>query len=436
MIPRSDDFVVTGGRGFEVRLDSLEQAAAALSVSSASLSNAEYALYSMRRSVEAGACDASGAAVQLDQETLRLEARARRAVDECLGAASSVRQAATAYADEESRRASAADGLQNLLIGSSAVPAFLRLLGAKGIGRDLDLSPESDGRTLARALRARHQGDIDGTPADLLVGPRVPVSAGTGDPSTYSYAVRSLRQAQGQEALDDGSTVPPSSILVERFTRPDGSVAVMVTVPGTETWAMDSPDGNLFDTEGILDGLASRESQTRSLIKQALADQNLGENDEVVFNCYSQGGIQVFGLLEDQEFRARHRVAAVTAVGSPVSAFDLPDEVPVLSLTNADDIVPAASARQIEPSGGLVNVRSPSRFDLVAKAQYPQVVVAQAHDLGNYARDATALDSSGSPAVIEHSASMGAALGVGASASRERFVYTGTDTRTNPGSKP
>ncbi|WP_138415860.1 hypothetical protein [Sinomonas gamaensis] len=436
MIPGSDDFVVTGGRGFEVRLDSLEQAAAALSVSSASLSNAEYALYSMRLSAEAGSCGASSTAVQLDQESLRLEARARRAVDECLGAAASVRQAATAYANEESRRASAADGLQNLLIGSSAVPAFLRLLGAKGIGRDLDLSPESDGRTLARALRAREQGHIEGSPKDLLVGPRVQVAAGNGDPSTYSYALRSLRQAQGHEELDDGTTVPPSSILVERFTRADGSVAVMVTVPGTQTWALDSADGNLFDTEGILDGLASRESQTRALIQQALADQNLGENAEVVFNCYSQGGIQVFGLLEDEEFRARHRVAAVTAVGSPVSAFDLPAEVPVLSLTNADDIVPAASGRQVEPSGALVNVRSPSRFDPIAKAQYPQVVVAQAHDLGNYARDAATLDSSGSPAVLEHSGSIGAALGAGSAASRERFVYTGTDTRTNPGPKP
>jgi hypothetical protein len=428
-----DDFVVTGGRAFEVRLDSLEQAAAALSASSASLDNAGYALYSMRRSVEAGACGASSAAVQLDQEALRLEAMARRAVDECLGAACSVRQAATAYADEESRRASAADGLQNLLTGSSAVPAFLRLLGASGVGRDLDLSPENNGRTLARALRASQQGHIDGSPGDVVVGPRVLVPAGNGDPSTYSYALRSLRQAQGQEPLDDGSIVPPSSILVERFTRADGSVAVMVTVPGTQTWALDSADGNLFDTEGILDGLASRESQTRSLIQQALADQNLGENDEVVFNCYSQGGIHVFGLLEDEEFRARHRVAAVTAVGSPVSAFDLPADVPVLSLTNADDIVPAASGRQIEPSGGLVNVRSPSRFDLIAKAQYPQVVVAQAHDLGNYARDAKTLDSSGSPALLEHSGSIGAALGAGSAASRERFVYTGTDTRTNPG---
>jgi hypothetical protein len=433
----SEDFVITGGRGFAFRLDSLMNAAAALQASSDALGRAESALYSLRRYVEAGACRGSGLAFRVDQESLRLEAAARRTVDECVRVAASVGKAAASYAAEESRRAAAADGLQNLLLGSNAIPALLRLLGPHGVGQGLNYSPESDGRTLARALRRWDRDSIDGGPDDVLVGPRSQIPAGTGNARTYSYALKSLRQAQGQETLDDGSKVPPSSILVERFTRADGSVAVMITVPGTQTWDLDAEDGNVFDTEGILDGMATSPSQVRGLIEQALADQNLGENDTVLFNCYSQGGIHVFGLLEDEAFRERYKVAAVTAVGSPASAFDLPADVPVLSLTNADDIVPAASGRPAEPSGGVVNVRSPSRAGWIARTQFPGEVVAGAHDLGNYARDARALDGSENRAVLEHSAAVAGALGAAtAITARERFVYTGSDTRTTPGRKP
>ena len=438
MTPSTEEFVITGGRGFAFRLDSLMSAAAALSASSDALSRAGSALYGVRRYVEAGACPGSSLAFQIDQESLRLEAATRRAVDECVRVAASVGQAAAAYEEEESRRAAAADGLQNLLLGSNAVPALLRLLGLRGVGQGLDYASESDGRTLARTLRSWESDSIDGSPDDLLVAPRSQVPAGTGNAGTYSYALKTLRQAQGQVTLDDGSTVPPSSIVVERFARADGSVAVMVAVPGTQTWDLDAADGNVFDTEGILDGMASRPSQVRGLIEQALADQNLSENDTVLFNCYSQGGIQVFGLLEDEAFRERYKVGAVTAVGSPASAFDLPADVPVLNLTNADDIVPAASGHPAEPSSGVVNVRSPSRVGWSAKSQFPNEVIAGAHDLGNYAKDARALDGSENPAVLEHSAAVAGALGsaTAATAVRERFVYTATDTRTSPGRKP
>jgi hypothetical protein len=229
--------------------------------------------------------------------------------------------------------------------------------------------------------------------------------------------------------------------MVERFVRADGSVAVMISVPGTETWEMDSPDGNLFDVEGILDGMAYRDSHARTLIRQALAEQALGSDDVVVFNAYSQGVIHVLGLLEEQEFRDQYRVAAVTAIGGPVSAFDVPVDVPVLSFSNADDIVPAAGARFLEPSGSVAMVRTPSRGGPVMAATFPQETVAQAHDLGKYAEEARLLDRSRDLGVAAHAAAVGAALSGTAAGTagpapqpqqRERFVYTGTDTRTSP----
>ncbi|WP_334172671.1 hypothetical protein [Sinomonas sp.] len=442
-----DGFVVTGGARFVVTLDALEASAVALRAISPALERAGRALYAARQAVVAAACRKSVAAHRFDSEARQVEVRARRAREESEETAAAVARAAESYTKEETARAQAMDGLQNILLRMGAIPGLLAPLGLDGVGAAG--ARAVPGSTLAALLRTVQQGRLGGSPEDAARVTRSTLAPGTGDPSCFSYALSSLRQAQGQEPLADGSFVQPSSIIVERIPRPDGTVAVIVTVPGTQTWALDPEDGNVFDTEGILDGMAYRDSQVRGLIKQALQDQHVGPHDAVLFNSYSQGGIHVLGLLEDREFLGQYRVAAVTTVGSPVSAFAIPDGIPVLSLTNADDIVPTASGRVAEPSEAVVNVRSPSRAGPAATVLFAQDVIAQAHDLVNYARDAERLDESADGAVLAHRAAVGAALGAGAAAAahgaaagpggstpqtggaqRERFAYTATDPKT------
>ncbi|MCH6468720.1 hypothetical protein [Sinomonas terrae] len=420
-------------------LESLEASAVALRAASSSLERAGRGLYASRQSVIAGACWPSNLALRFDDEARRVDVRAARAREESEGWAAAVARAAETYRKEEAARARAMDGLQNIVFQAGAIPGLLDVLGLGGLS--VAGARVVPGTTLATLLRSLQAGRLAGSAGEPAGVNRASIAAGTGDPSCFLYAVSSLRRAQGQEPLEDGSFVPPSSILVERVPRADGSIAVMVTVPGTQTWALDPEDGNVFDSEGILDGMAYRDSQVRGLIDEALRDQNLGADDVVLFNSYSQGGIHVLGLLEDQEFLERYRVAAVTTVGSPVSAFAIPEGIPVLSLTNADDIVPTASGQVVEPSESVVNVRSPSRAGPAALL-FPQEVVAKAHDLGNYAHDAERLDESADPAVLGHRAAVGAALGVGVAAGaaagapqtgspqRERFAYTATDPKT------
>ncbi|WP_138444725.1 hypothetical protein [Sinomonas susongensis] len=441
----SDGFVVAGGPRFVVALESLEASTVALREASAVLERAGGALYSVRQTVLGASCRSSLAAPQFDDEARRVEVRARRARDESAACASAVARAAEAYRGEETARTRAMDGLQNFLLRTDAIGGLLGPLGLSSVSAaGTRVAP---GSTLATLLRTLQRDRLAGSPDDPVLVSRSPLAPGTGDPSRFSYALSSLRQAQGQEPLEDGSFVRPSSVMVERVPRPDGSVAVTVTVPGTQTWAMDAEDGNVFDTEGILDGMAYRDSQVRSLIEEALRDQDLGADDVVLFNSYSQGGIHVLGLLEDREFLERYRVAAVTTVGSPASAFAAPEGIPVLSLTNADDIVPTAGGRLADLSGSIVNVRSPSRAGSAAILGFPQDVIAQAHDLGNYARDAERLDESGNAAVLAHRTAVGTALGVGLGAGvaaaaaagsasqtgapqRQRFAYTATDPKT------
>lgn len=442
----SDGFVVTGGQRFAVRLESLEASAAALRSSAEALGRARDGIYLSRLSVSPGACSTSGLGFEFGDQAWRLEERTRRAREESEGCATAVVRAAQAYCEEETAKAQALDGLQNVLLKADVMSGLLDVLGLGALGAASQPGVRSS--TLAKFLKEVARDRMAGSATDVGRATRTALTPGAGDASRFSYALESLRQAQGHEPLDDGSFVPPSSIMVERVPRADGSFAVVVTVPGTQTWASDSEDGNLFDTEGILDGLAYRDSQTRTLIKQALEDQKIGSDDVVLFNCYSQGGIHVLGLLEDPAFVERYRVGAVTAVGSPVSAFDVPRGVPILSLTNADDIVPTASGRAAVPTESVLNVRTPSRSGPAAAGLFPQTVVAQAHDLGNYAGDAQELDRSDDSAVLAHKAAVGAALGAAAGTApaagtvagagapgstdsrRERFAYTASDPKT------
>lgn len=439
-VPGTDGAVVTGGRGFATHLDSLEAAAGELHDAAVAVRNAQGALYMARLSIAPAACTGSAMAAQYDDESNRLELRARRAVSEAEGIATAVRAAAAAYEEEEAKRAVAVDGLQNLLGGSGGVPLLLQLMGLPILAAFMGRARDSPGRSMASIIRGLASGQIEDSSGEDLAVSRAPVAAGSGDPGTFGYGLRSLRAAQSQVPLDDGSRVPESSILVERFVRADGSVAVLVSVPGTETWNLD--DSNVMDTEGILDGLGRQDSQVRALIRHALADQGLGPADEVVFTCYSQGVIHVMGLLEDPEFLGKYRVSAVTAVGGPVAAFNPPAEIPILSLTNADDIVPAASGHIAEPLGSVVSVRTPARGGAAAAATFPLQTAAQAHDLENYERDGQLLDASENPAVAQHAGIVGAALGAGVLGSaalaapppqRERFAYTGTDLRSKTG---
>ncbi|WP_433875131.1 hypothetical protein [Sinomonas atrocyanea] len=459
-------FTVTGGAAFRVDTAALAEAASALASAADATRRIAAGIESARAAVWRGAC-AGSAAARFDDEasalvraagTLRLDlAATRQAVD----------ASARAYADAEAGRASGAEGLQGLA-------RFL--VGAAAPGLPWDLVRFAPGRFLAGGLNgaaavgsaAAASGALGGLgpllapwlpaggPSDRIGVARSQAVGGEGGPSSFAYAAQSLRQAQGAATLEDGSPVPPSSILVERIPRGDGTTALMVTVPGTQTWNPDDPAGGVFDAEGNLHGLASRDSHARQLIERALADQDLKDGDVVVFNAHSQGSLHVFGLLEDEDFRRRYPVAAVTVLGGIPTAFAVPDDVPVLSVRQEDDVVPALSGSAPVPSPNVVDVRTPAHRDRPLAGDVLGLVGA-AHSLDRYAIDAQALDRSTDPSVVGYAAVLGAALGGGAAASaapavrgdaqtggqagqRERFIYTGTDTRTPatpaPGAAP
>jgi uncharacterized protein YukE len=446
-------FTVVGGSAFRADTAALAAAADDLAAASRAADAACSRLESARSAVWRGACAGSGTASRFDADASGLVRGAAGLGLDLAASSRAVDAAAAAYAETEAGRAADVQGLQGLarvLVWGTAPP--LVPWEAIGFARGR-FAAAGLGAVLAGASGAVAAGVLGGP--GRLISPWLPAGGGSdpiavakakavrgqGDPGSFAYAAESLRQAQGNAPLEDGSTVPPSSIMVERVARGDGTTAVVVTVPGTQSWHPDDPSGGIFDGEGNLQGLASRDSHARQLIEHALADQHLALGDVVVFNTYSQGSIHVFGLLESEDFRLRYPVAAVTVLGGLPTAFTVPDDVPVLSVRQDDDVVPGLSGMAPAPLPHVVDVRTPAHRDRPLSSG-PLELVGTSHALDRYALDAQALDRSADPSVLGYAAVLGAAVGATAAsppagpgrgaghAPRERFIYTGADTRT------
>lgn len=432
-------FTVTGGEAFRVNTETLEEAAASLA---AALSCADAVIgrvESARAAAWRGICAGSATGAAFDARAADLLGQAMRAALDVRTARDGVAAAKAGYLAAEGWAASGAGILpwatRALVVGLGSPGFFLGIppgtfgppgrTGAAGVRGLASLVP---------ALPLLGVWAAPWTPAgtgrDPVEVTRTEVAAGSTDASTFAYAGESLRQAQGAVPLEDGTPVPPSSVIVERIPRGDGSTAVVVTVPGTQSWSPDDPEGGVFDIEGNLDGMAGGDSHARQLIERALADQRLGAGDSVVFNAHSQGSLHVLGLLEDEDFRSRYPVAAVTLLGGVPSGFRVPDDVAVLAVSNENDVVPSLSGMLPAPQPNVVVVRTPPAED-----DWGPVV---AHDVTRYAADAQALDVSRDPSVRGYAMVLGATIGTGvvgtagAAATgrrRERFIYTGTDPK-------
>ncbi len=423
-------FIVTGGAAFAVNTEALDAATGELEAAARDIESTRARLESARRAVWRGACAASTAAARFDLDAAGLVGEAARAGREASKIAQATAGAREAYEAEETWRATATAGLQ--LAGLGVLNGLPVLLASSPQAWALFLRG-NPARDVSRAVRDAGDalGLIAGSATDRVSVVRSSVRPGAANPATFSYAGESLRQAQGTAPLEDGTRVPPSSVIVERVPRPDGSTAVMLTVPGTQSWDPDDTSGNVFDSEGNLDALAGADSHARQLIERALADQELGEDDVVIVNAHSQGALHLFGLLEDEGFRARYPIVAVTVLGGAPRQFDVPDDIAVLHISNVDDVLPSISADVPAPRPNIVDVVTPAHADREPWQPIPETVV-KAHAIDRYAIDANALDRSTDPSVIAYAAGLGVFLGGAAAGPRERYVYTASDTTTKP----
>lgn len=132
----------------------------------------------------------------------------------------------------------------------------------------------------------------------------------------------------------------PGRIRVDRIDA-GGSTAQprwIVYLPPTQTWSV---RGGPLPADGTsnLAMVAGVEADAVQAAHKALLAAGVSPGDPVLAVGYSQGGLTAATLATDAASRQRFSVTAVLTFGSPVSLFDLPEDVAALSVENSGDPV-------------------------------------------------------------------------------------------------
>lgn len=136
--------------------------------------------------------------------------------------------------------------------------------------------------------------------------------------------------ASGPADRDDASAV-----RVVRVDGPGGP-SWIVEIPGTDFagGARDPSDG------GANLSLMRGSDELMNAVLAAMAASGIGPTDRVLVTGHSQGGIAAMALASSPEAQRRYNISHVITAGSPVSRFDPPAHVRVLSIEHEQDPVP------------------------------------------------------------------------------------------------
>jgi hypothetical protein len=181
--------------------------------------------------------------------------------------------------------------------------------------------------------------------------------------------------------------------LVER-TLSDGTVtrAFIVDIPGTRDWSLTPGQRNadINDISTNLKAVSGDPSSYERGIALALQKAGARPGDPVMLVGHSQGGMVAARAARDFATAGTYNVTHVVTVGAPVADMPVPAHVQVLSLENANDLVP-----HLDP---YVNPDLSNRTTVTFATEHDGVLNNHSIDKV-YAPAARALDSTQDPSV-------------------------------------
>jgi hypothetical protein len=186
------------------------------------------------------------------------------------------------------------------------------------------------------------------------------------------------------------------TVHITHVTAADGSVSHIVQIPGTQHWGASRGD-NPVDLTTNLHLMAGRSTYLQAQVAEAMRQAGVAPGDPVMLTGHSQGGITAAALASDPAFRAEFAVASVLTGGSPISRFDIPHSVSVLSLEHRQDAVTMLEGRGNPDRANWVTVTRD--LEAVDGGQPPVSTVGEAHGTGPYAETGAMVDTSEDPSV-------------------------------------
>ena len=179
-------------------------------------------------------------------------------------------------------------------------------------------------------------------------------------------------------------------IRIDKYTMPGEPDRFDVYIAGTVTF--DPKTGaEPFDGTSDLRGVAGLPTASTIAVEQAMAKAGVTPSSPVVLNGYSQGGLIASTIAAS----GNYNVKGVLTFGAPSAQVHIPASIPVLSVRNSEDLVPATSGYDVNPNAVVV---TRSAF---AGQPVPHDFAVPAHRLAYYQQTADVIDKADSPEILK-----------------------------------
>ena len=193
------------------------------------------------------------------------------------------------------------------------------------------------------------------------------------------------RAASFPDAHDDPNG---EQIRIDRYVTPGQPDRFDVYVGGTVTFDPVAK-GEPFDFTSDLTGVANETPASYLAVREAMRDAGVTASSPVVLNGYSQGGMVASLVAASGDYN----VKGVVTFGAPSAQIHLPASIPVLTVRNAEDLVPATSGYDVNPHAVVVT------RTVFAHQAVPTEWAVPAHRLDYYQETAAVVDQAQSERV-------------------------------------
>jgi hypothetical protein len=170
-------------------------------------------------------------------------------------------------------------------------------------------------------------------------------------------------------------------IRIDRYVEPGKPDRFDIYVAGTVTFdpkATTQP----FDFTSDMAGVAGQSPGSLRAVEQAMAQAGVTSSSPVVLNGYSQGGLVASMVAAS----GNYNVKGVVTFGAPSGQVHIPASIPVLSVRNSEDLVPATSGYDVNPNALVV------QRPVFAHSPVPSDWAVPAHRLSYYQETAAVVD--------------------------------------------
>jgi len=200
--------------------------------------------------------------------------------------------------------------------------------------------------------------------------------------STFDYGKPPTTLAERAASFTDAHDDPNGEqIRIDKYVTPGQPDKFDVYIGGTVTFdpvAKAEP----FDFTSDLTGVANENPASYVAVVKAMHEAGITSTSPVVVNGYSQGGLIASMVAASGKFD----VKGVVTFGAPSAQVHIPASVPVLSVRNSEDLVPATSGYDVNPHAVVVE-RS-----VFAHKAVPSEWAVPAHRLDYYQQTAAVVD--------------------------------------------